>query len=171
MKYTFQSAQLVTSEDASYSGFNVQVKDNKGQTIEHLGKSKFYVSLALVKASLKGRGLNAELLRERELIKCMDTAILDCSLHFKKAGEDFEASEFTRIYDEVSGTYVKAQAGETYQIQEDGIDVDYSKDFTLSFDETLLDKLDDILATRAVAEEAISTVIQNKVEEIVELGN
>jgi len=166
MKYTFQSgSQLVKSTDESYAGFNVSVKDAKGQAIEHLGKSKFYVSLALVKAGLTGRGINADALTDREITKCLDTSTLDCTLLFKKEGEDFEATEFSRIYDADSGEFIKAQAGELYQVQEDGIDIDYRKESTLIFDEDFLDILDARVLARAVKE--VATVSSTKVEEVV----
>lgn len=140
-KYRVNYAGNVVSTDEDYSGYKLNLLDEKGLLVSHKNSSFFYLSPTLVKASLRLEGIDVDLLTTRQVLKALKSAHIECTLLLKTKGTEFIADELTGQV-KVGKAWVDAKAGETYKVQEDGVEINYRKEFVIQFNDAILDELD-----------------------------
>ena len=160
-KYGFKSVAQVNVNETEV--LRVSLNDDKGlPVVMKGGTSHMFLSFEQVRASIKSQGINPDFLRPFHMIQALKTASIECKLRFKTKGEDFIATQHTgQVL--VGKKFVASKEGETYQVAETGVVIDYDESIEISHSMKTLGNLDVIayeneareIARVAAEEEAI----------------
>ena len=139
-KYGFKSVGLAKVEDKDV--LRVSLNDDKGLPVQMKGGSEhMFITPKMVEASIRSQGINPDYLRPFHLVQALKSASIDCTLRFKTKGEDFIATENTgQVL--VGKKFVASKKGETYQVAETGIAIDYDESVSIEHSMKTLTNLD-----------------------------